>query len=149
MPIYANLPTRDSSCWFPGDIISNPFCFLYSHQLNTGELLSVFVVFEFQHQPKNARMCVIMISFSQPGFMDQMCSQTPLFGTNKMDIRGFHSTAGHCYLQYSQLYSASFEITNWIDNLFITILCSHTMSTSESPPKTHNMAPLGWLFGSQ
>jgi len=66
-----------------------------------------------------------------------------------MHLRGIHSAEGHCYLQYSQLYSFSFKITNSIDNLFTTILCSHTMSTNRSPPKKTIMAPLGGLFGSQ
>jgi len=94
-------------------------------------------------------MWVTMISFSQPGFMDQRCSETPQFVTNKMDIRGLHSAEGHCYFQYSQVSTASFEITNGIDNLFTTLICSHTMSTNRSPPKTTNMAPPGSLFGSQ
>jgi len=38
-----------------------------------------------------------------------------------MDIRGHYSAEGHCYLQYSQLYLAAFEITEWIDNMFPTI----------------------------
>jgi len=92
--------------------MSNPFYDLYSHEPNKGELLSKFLVYEFEHITKKGRMCVIMISFSQPGFMDQRNSETPQFVTNKMYIRGLHSAEGHCYFQYSQLYSASFEITN-------------------------------------
>jgi len=91
--------------------MSNPFYDLYSHESNKGELLSKFLVYEIEHIPKKGRMCMIMISFSQPGFMDQRCSETPQFVTNKMDIRGLHSAEGYCYLQYSQLYSASFKIT--------------------------------------
>jgi len=90
----------------------NPFYDLYSHEPNKGELLSKFLVYELEHITKKDRMCMIMISFSQPGFMDQKCSESPQFLTNKTDIRGLHSVEGHCYLQYSQLYSASFEITN-------------------------------------
>ena len=89
--------------------MSHPFT---SHEPNKGELLSKFVVYEFEHITKTGRMCVIMIAFSQPGFMDQRCSETPQFVTNMMDIRGLHSAEGHCYLQCSPLYSASFEITN-------------------------------------
>jgi len=66
-----------------------------------------------------------------------------------MYIRGLHSGEGHCYLQYSQQYSASFKITNWIYHLFTSIFCSHTMSTNGSPPNPFNMAPSGGLFGSQ
>jgi hypothetical protein len=91
--------------------MSNPFYDLYHHEPNKGELLSKFLVYEFEHITKKRRMCVVMFFFSQPGFMDQRCSETPQLGTNKMDIRGFHSTEGHYYLQYSQLSSASFEIT--------------------------------------
>jgi len=92
--------------------MSNPFYDLYSHEPNKGELLSKFLVYESEHITKKGRMCVIMIYFSQPGFMDQRCSETPEFVTNKMDIRGLHSAESHCYLQYSQLYSATLEITN-------------------------------------
>jgi len=81
--------------------------------------------------------------------MDQRYIETPQFETNKLDIRGLHSAEGHCYLQYSQLYTVSFEITKWIDKLFTTIFCSHTMSTNGSPPKTTNIAPSVGLFGSQ
>jgi len=66
-----------------------------------------------------------------------------------MHIRGLHSAEGHCYVQYSQLYSASFESTNWIDNHFTTIFCSHMMLTNGSPLKPTNMSPTGGLFGSQ
>jgi hypothetical protein len=92
--------------------MSNPFYDLYSHQPNKDELLYKFLVYEFKYITKKGRMCVIMISFSQPGFMDQRCSETLQFVINKIDIRGLHCTKGHGYLQYSQLYSASFEMTN-------------------------------------
>jgi hypothetical protein len=83
MPSHDNRPTGYSSCWFPGIIMSNPFYDLYGHELNTGELLSMFLVSEFEHTTKKGRMCVIMISFSQPGFRDQRCSETPQFVMNK------------------------------------------------------------------
>jgi len=92
--------------------MSNPFYDLYCHEPNKGELLSNILLYEFEHITKKGRMCVPMISLSQPGFMDQRCSETPQSVTKKMDIRGLHSAEGHCYLQYSQPYSASFEITN-------------------------------------
>jgi hypothetical protein len=120
-----------------------------SYEPNKGELLSKFLVYKFEHITKKGRMCVIMISFSQLGFMDQRCSETPQWVTNKMDIRGRYSAEGHCYLQYSQPNSPSFGITNGIDNLFTTSICSHMMSTNGSPPKTTNMAPSGGQFGSQ
>ena len=69
MPSHVNLPTGYSSCWFHGDIMSNPLYDLYSHELNNGELLSKFLVYKFEHIRKKGRMCVIMISISQPGFM--------------------------------------------------------------------------------
>ena len=53
---------------------------------------------------------------------DQRASETSQFVTNKMAIRGLHSAQGHCYLQYSQLYSAAFEMTNWIENVFTAIM---------------------------
>ena len=46
-----------------------PFYDPYSHEQNKGELLSKFLVYEFEHTTKTGRMCVIMISFCQPGFM--------------------------------------------------------------------------------
>jgi len=92
--------------------MSNPFYDLYCHKLNKGELLSKFLLYKFEHITKKGGMCVTMISFSQLGFMDQRCSETPQSVTKKMDIRGLHSTESHNYLQYSQLYSASFELTN-------------------------------------
>jgi len=49
--------------------MSYPIYDLYSHELNKGELLSMILVYEFEHTTKKDRMCVIMISFSQPGFM--------------------------------------------------------------------------------
>jgi len=80
---------------------------------------------------------------------DQRRSETPQFVTTRMDIRGLHSAEGHCYHQYSQPYSTSFEITNWIEYLITTIFFSHTISTNGSPPKTTNLAPTGGLFRSQ
>ena len=79
--------------------MSNPFYDLHSHEPNKGELLCKFLIYEFEHIPKKDRMCVIINSFSQPGFMDQRCSETPQFVTNKMDIRGVHFAEGHRYLQ--------------------------------------------------
>ena len=65
-----------------------------------------------------------------------------------MDIKGLHSAKGHCYLQYSQLYYALFEIIHWLD-IWIKPSWVHTMSTNGSPLKTSNMAATGRLFGSQ
>jgi len=130
MPSRANLPTGYSCCWVPGDIMSNPFYDLYWHEPNTGELLFNLLLYEFKHITKKGRMCVTMIAFSQLGFMDQRCSETPQSVTKKMDIRGLHSAEGHCYLQYSQPYSAWFTITNWIDYL-ITIIIVFTYDVHE------------------
>ena len=69
MPSRANLPTGYSSYWVPGDIMSYPFCDLYSHELNKGERLSKILLYELEHIPKKGGKCVIMISVSQPGFM--------------------------------------------------------------------------------
>jgi len=149
MPSHANIPTGYSSCCFPGDIMWYPFYDLYSHEPNKGELLSKILVYEFEHITKKDTTCVLRFLFLSCVSWGQWCSETPQFVTNKMDIRGTHSAEGHRYLQYSQLYSASFEITNWIDYLIKTIFCSHTMSTNGSPLKTTNMAPPGGLFGSQ
>jgi len=69
MPSRANLPTEDGPCWVSGEIKSYPCCDHYCHEPNKGELLFKILVYEFEHMTKNGRMCVIMISFSQPGFM--------------------------------------------------------------------------------
>jgi len=69
MPSRANLPTRYSSCWVPGDIMSNPVYDLYCHELNKGELLSNILLYEFEHITKKGGMCVAMIAFSRLGFM--------------------------------------------------------------------------------
>jgi len=49
--------------------MSYPFYDLYSHEPNNGEFPSKILVYEFEHLTKKGRMCVIMNSFSQPGFM--------------------------------------------------------------------------------
>jgi len=149
MPSHANLPTGYGSCCFPGDITSYPLYDLYSYEPNNGELLSKIPVNEFKHITKKGRTYVLWFhSLSQVSW-DQRWSETPQFVTNKMDIRGLHSAEGHCDLQHSQLHSTSFQITDCIDNLITTIVCSHTMSTNGSPPMTTNLAPSGGLFGSQ
>ena len=51
--------------------MSNPFIDHYSHDPNKAELLSQFLVYEFEYITNKGRMCVIMISFSEPGVMDQ------------------------------------------------------------------------------
>jgi len=149
MRSHANLPTGYSSCYFVGDIMSDPFYDLYSHEPNKREVLSKILVYELEHITKKGRMCVLWFLFLSWVAWGQWWRETPQFVTNKMHIRGLHSAEGHCYLQYSQLCSASFEITNCIDDLIKNIFCSHTMSTNGSPPKTTNMAPPGGLFGSQ
>ena len=42
---------------------------LYSHELNKGEHLCKIVLYEFEHLTKKGGKCVIMISFSELGFM--------------------------------------------------------------------------------
>jgi len=46
-----------------------PIYDLYSHELNTDELLSKILLYELEHITKKDGKCVIMISFSQLGFM--------------------------------------------------------------------------------
>jgi len=69
MPSRANHPNRYSYFWFPGDGISYPFHDIYSHELNKDETVSMILVYEFEHITRKGRMCLNMISFSQPGFM--------------------------------------------------------------------------------
>jgi len=47
-----------------------PFYDHYSHELNKGELLSKILLHKLEHKTENGRKCVIMISFSLPGFME-------------------------------------------------------------------------------
>jgi len=149
MPSHANLPTAYSPCWVPGDIMPYPFYVLYSHQLNKGELLSKILLYKLEHITKKGGKCVIMISFSQQGFMGSKAKWI----TTVCDNQDAHKRPS--FRRRSLLpsifsnYSASFEITNWIDYWITTIFCSHTMSTNRSPPKTTSMAPTGGLFGSQ
>jgi len=50
--------------------MSYPFYNLYIHELHKGELLSkIILLYELEHITKKGGKCVIMISFSQPGFM--------------------------------------------------------------------------------
>jgi hypothetical protein len=92
--------------------MSNPFYDLYRHEPTKGEILSKFLPYELEQITKKGRMWVIMISSSQSCFVDESSGDTPLFVTNWMNIRSLYSAEGHCYLQYSQLYSVSFELTN-------------------------------------
>jgi len=49
--------------------MSYPFYDFYSHDLNKGEHLSMILVYQFEDITKKGMMYVIMISFSQLGFM--------------------------------------------------------------------------------
>jgi len=49
--------------------MSYPVYDSYSHKLNKGELLSNILLYKFEHIINKGGKCVIMISFSQPGFM--------------------------------------------------------------------------------
>jgi len=70
---------------------------------------------------------------------DQMCSKTPQSVTKQMNIRYLHSAEGHCYLQYSQVYSAAFKITNWIDNVFtIIFLFTYNIDVWIAAKDNHN-----------
>jgi len=46
-----------------------PFYDLYSHELNKEELLSKILLYKLEHITKKCGKCVIVISFSQSGFM--------------------------------------------------------------------------------
>jgi len=70
MPSHANLPTGYSSCQVPGDIVSYPLYDLYSHELNKRELHSKILLYQLEHITKNGGKSVIMISFSELGFIE-------------------------------------------------------------------------------
>jgi len=77
----------------------NPLYDLYRHEPDEREPRSNFLVSEYEHITKKGRLFVTFISFSQPGFMDQRCIETPQFVTNKMDIRGLHSAEFQSYFK--------------------------------------------------
>jgi len=99
----------------------------------------MFPVYRFQHITIKGKMCEVMMSFSQPGFMDQRCSGTPQCVTNKIDIQGLHSAIRHCYLQYFQLFSALIEITNGVD-IFSPPSVVHICC---QPTDLHRRLPIG------
>ena len=70
MPNHATLSTGYSSCWIPGDSRVNPIYGLHSGEPNRGALLSKLLTDKFERIKMNGGMWVIMISFSQPGFME-------------------------------------------------------------------------------
>jgi len=75
---------------------------------------------------------------------DQRSCESPQSMTKRMDIKGLHSAGGHCYLQYYELYSASFEITNWLDYL-ITIILLFKYDVDERISTDNNQyASTGW-----
>jgi hypothetical protein len=124
--------------------MSNPFYDLCCHRPNKGELLSKILLYEFENITKKGKMFVTMISFSQPGIMDQRCSERLQSVTRKMDITGLHSAEGHCSLQYSQLYSTSSEIADSIDHL-ITIIILFTDDVNEQTSAEDNeYGSTGW-----
>jgi len=43
---------------------------LYSHKLNKGEILCKIRLYKLEHITKKGRKCVMMITFSKPGFME-------------------------------------------------------------------------------
>jgi hypothetical protein len=92
--------------------MSNPCYDLYCHKPNNGELLSQFLLYELEHITKKDWLCMTMISVTQPGCMNGRYSETQQSVTKKIDIRGLHSAEGPSYLDYSQLNSALFDISN-------------------------------------
>jgi hypothetical protein len=92
--------------------MSYPFYDLSSYEPHKCELLFKILVYELEQITKKGRTCVLCFLFLTWVHWDQRWSETPQFVTNKMDIRGLYSAEGHCYLQNSQLFSTSFEITN-------------------------------------
>jgi hypothetical protein len=65
MPSHANLPNGYSSCWVPGDIMSNLYYDLDCHEPSNGELLSKILLYEFEHIIKPSGLFGTMMFFSQ------------------------------------------------------------------------------------
>ena len=83
--------------------------------------------------------------------MDQRSCETPQFVTDEMNIRGFYSAEGQCYVQYSQLYSTSFAITNkspieliiCLPPSFVHIQCQQTDLHQRQPISLPRVGCLG------
>jgi hypothetical protein len=63
--------------------MSYPFYDLYSHELNKGELRSKILLYKFEHITKKGGKCLIMISFSQLGFMRSKGKRNPTVRDNE------------------------------------------------------------------
>lgn len=70
----------------------------YGHEPNDGEFLLHFLVCEFQHIPKDSGICLRWFLFLSWKSLNQRCSETPKFATNKMDRRGLFSPDSDCRL---------------------------------------------------
>jgi hypothetical protein len=114
MPSHTNLPIGYGSCWFPGDIMSYPFYHLYCPEPNNGELLCNILAYKFENITKKGRICVIMISFSQPAFMGSKVLWTTTAGDReevykrpwfrwRSQLPPIFSTI-HCIFRNHQLY---------------------------------------------
>jgi len=98
IPCCANLSTEYTSYLVPGVIMSYPFYNHCGHEPNSGELLWHVLVCELQHIPKDSGICVIWFLFLSWKSLNQRCSETPQFATNRMDIRGLYSPDGDRWL---------------------------------------------------
>jgi len=125
------------SCWIPSmtfTVINRTKVSFYPRSYYTNSSI-------YQRHAGCMWLCFVCLSWVS---WDQRCSETPQPKTKKMDIRGLHSAQGHCYLQYSQIYSASFEITNSIDYL-ITIISLCTYDVDEQISAEDNQySSNGW-----
>jgi len=83
-----------------------PFNDLYSHEPNKRELLSKMLVYEFEHITKKGRICVIMISVSQPEFMGSKVER--------------NTTVHYKYDGYKR---PSFLQRSLLPSIFSTLLC--------------------------
>jgi len=122
----------------------------YSHEPNQGALPSKIVLYQLEYLTKKERTCVIMIPFSQSGFMGSKVqwNTTDCDRYDAYKRPSFHRRSLWPSI-FSNLLHFIREITNWIHNLFSTLFCSHMMLTNGSPQKATYMAPTGGLFGSQ
>jgi hypothetical protein len=88
MPVCINLPTGYSSCWVPADIMSNPICDLYCHEMNKHEDVFNILVQEEELTTMKCWMCTIVILFSSPQVSwNHRCSETLQPVTKTTDVK--------------------------------------------------------------
>lgn len=85
-----------------------PSMTFHIHERHMGQILSKILVNQFAHILINDRICIISVSFSQLGFMNQWCSKAPQCLTNGATDKAFiwlKVSATIYILNYTPVYS--------------------------------------------